>query len=145
MLVALANRFQRLARMIVLHEEVAQPSLAAPSQYRLEVQPAAPDLGDLAPLIDVLQVAKAEATAYLDALVRDLQNQGVAQVSRVVVYEEPAGQIIKLAGATANSMVAMCTHGRSGVQRWALGSITEKVARHSSAPVLVIRAATGAT
>jgi nucleotide-binding universal stress UspA family protein len=38
-------------------------------------------------------------------------------------------------------MIAMCTHGRSGVQRWALGSITEKVVRHSDNPVLVVRAA----
>jgi nucleotide-binding universal stress UspA family protein len=34
----------------------------------------------------------------------------------------------------------MCTHGRSGVQRWMLGSVTETVVRHTSDPVLVIRA-----
>jgi nucleotide-binding universal stress UspA family protein len=34
----------------------------------------------------------------------------------------------------------MCTHGRSGVQRWALGSVTETVVRHSENPVLVVRA-----
>jgi nucleotide-binding universal stress UspA family protein len=85
--------------------------------------------------------AKAEATAYLDDIGQELRKQGVTQVARVVTYGDPAGQIIELAGATANSFVAMGTHGRSGVQRWTLGSITEKVARHSAAPVLVIRAA----
>jgi nucleotide-binding universal stress UspA family protein len=34
----------------------------------------------------------------------------------------------------------MCTHGRSGVQRWVLGSVTEKVVRHATGPVLVVRA-----
>jgi nucleotide-binding universal stress UspA family protein len=34
----------------------------------------------------------------------------------------------------------MCTHGRSGVQRWMLGSVTERVLRHSGDPVLVVRA-----
>jgi nucleotide-binding universal stress UspA family protein len=34
----------------------------------------------------------------------------------------------------------MCSHGRSGVRRWMLGSVTETVVRHSGDPVLVIRA-----
>jgi hypothetical protein len=34
----------------------------------------------------------------------------------------------------------MCTHGRSGVRRWVLGSVTEKVVRHCGDPVLVISA-----
>ena len=33
------------------------------------------------------------------------------------------------------------THGRSGVKRWVLGSVTEKVVRHSGDPVLVVRGA----
>jgi nucleotide-binding universal stress UspA family protein len=45
-----------------------------------------------------------------------------------------------LAQTTPDNLIAMCTHGRSGVKRWALGSVTEKVVRHSGDPVLVIRA-----
>jgi len=37
-------------------------------------------------------------------------------------------------------LVAMCTHGRSGVGRWVLGSVTDRVVRHSGDPVLVMRA-----
>jgi nucleotide-binding universal stress UspA family protein len=37
-------------------------------------------------------------------------------------------------------LIAMCTHGRSGVSRWTLGSVTEKVVRHSDEPVLVLHA-----
>jgi nucleotide-binding universal stress UspA family protein len=33
----------------------------------------------------------------------------------------------------------MSTHGRSGIERWVLGSVTEKVIHHSRDPVLVIR------
>jgi nucleotide-binding universal stress UspA family protein len=40
---------------------------------------------------------------------------------------------------TPNNLIAMCTHGRSGVRRWMLGSVTETVVRHSGDPVLVIR------
>ena len=38
-----------------------------------------------------------------------------------------------------NTLIAMCTHGRSGVQHWMLGSVTETVVRHSDVPVLVVR------
>jgi len=34
----------------------------------------------------------------------------------------------------------MCSHGRTGVKRWMLGSVTEAVVRHSGDPVLVMRA-----
>ncbi len=37
------------------------------------------------------------------------------------------------------SLVVMTTHGRSGVGRMVLGSVTDRVIRHSNAPVLVIR------
>jgi nucleotide-binding universal stress UspA family protein len=51
-----------------------------------------------------------------------------------------ADEIIDLARSTPDNLIAMCTHGRSGVKRWALGSVTEKVVRHSGDPVLVVRA-----
>ena len=38
------------------------------------------------------------------------------------------------------ALIAMCSHGRSGIGRWVLGSVTENVVRHSDAPVLVVRA-----
>jgi nucleotide-binding universal stress UspA family protein len=33
----------------------------------------------------------------------------------------------------------MTTHGRSGPSRWALGSVAEKVLRHATVPVLLVR------
>jgi len=51
-----------------------------------------------------------------------------------------AEEIIKLARATSGSLIAMCTHGRSGVRRWLLGSVTEKVVNHAASPMLIIRA-----
>jgi nucleotide-binding universal stress UspA family protein len=41
-----------------------------------------------------------------------------------------------------DSLIAMCSHGYSGVKRWVLGSVTETVVRHSRNPVLVVRAGT---
>ena len=84
--------------------------------------------------------AMGEAVSYLDGKVRELKGQGLSEVSSRAAEKEPAQEIIDLAAEEPNSLIAMCTHGRSGVQRWVLGSVTEKVVRHSNSPVLVIPA-----
>jgi nucleotide-binding universal stress UspA family protein len=57
-----------------------------------------------------------------------------------VTKEGPAGdQIIELERKTPGGLIAMCSHGRSGVKRWALGSVAEIVVRHSNGPVLITR------
>jgi nucleotide-binding universal stress UspA family protein len=85
---------------------------------------------------------KAEASQYLADKVEQLRAQGVAQVSSVLIdggAEGAAADIIDLAGKTPDNLVIMSTHGRSGVGRWLIGSVVERVVRHASGPVLVIR------
>jgi nucleotide-binding universal stress UspA family protein len=85
---------------------------------------------------------KAEASQYLTDKVEQLRAQGIAQVSSVLIdggAEGAAADIIDLAGKTPHNLVVMSTHGRSGVGRWLIGSVVERVVRHSSGPVLVIR------
>lgn len=81
-----------------------------------------------------------EAISYLDSKVGQLKSEGLVDVFPLASEGEAAETIIELARGAPNSLIAMCTHGRSGVKRWALGSITEKVVRHSGNPVLVVRA-----
>ena len=83
---------------------------------------------------------KKETTSYLDNWVERLKCEGFADVVPIVSEGEAAEIIIELAKGSPNSLIAMCTHGRSGVKRWVLGSVTEKVVRHAGDPVLVIRA-----
>ena len=52
---------------------------------------------------------------------------------------DPAGSIIDIASETNDRLVAMITHGRSGLGRWVLGSVAERVVRHSGDPVLLVR------
>ena len=47
--------------------------------------------------------------------------------------------ILETADAMQVDMIAMSTHGRSGLQRWVMGSIADRVVRHSPIPVLLIR------
>jgi len=84
--------------------------------------------------------SKKDAVSYLDSKVQQLKSQGLDDVTPLTSEGEAAETIIELARRSPNSLIAMCTHGRSGVMRWMLGSVTEKVVRHSGNPVLVIRA-----
>jgi len=37
-------------------------------------------------------------------------------------------------------VIAMATHGRGGLQRWAMGSVTERVLQGTKLPLLIVRA-----
>lgn len=88
---------------------------------------------------ELQRVSKSGATRYLESKEQQLKSAGLDVLS-VVSEGEAAETIIELAKGSPDSLIAMCTHGRSGVRRWILGSITEKVVRHAEDPVLAIRA-----
>lgn len=88
-----------------------------------------------------LKILKEEAFDYLDKKVTELKRQGLTKVSYVAKEGLSADEIIKFARETPANLVAMSSHGRSGIKRWVLGSVTETVVRHSGDPVLVLRAA----
>lgn len=48
---------------------------------------------------------------------------------------DPASEILRVSA----DLIAMSTHGRTGVKRWVLGSVTEKVLRSSEVPLLIVR------
>jgi nucleotide-binding universal stress UspA family protein len=83
---------------------------------------------------------KGEAENYLDGKVQELRADGLEDVIATVIAGDSASEIIDLACRTEKNLIAMTTHGRSGVGRWMLGSVAEKVIQHSRDPVLLIRA-----
>jgi nucleotide-binding universal stress UspA family protein len=87
--------------------------------------------------------ARQRASEYLQGKMRQLRNEGLERVSFKVLEGSAAEKIIDVARENPDSLIAMSTHGASGVGRWLLGSITERVIRHSDAPVLVVRAKRG--
>ena len=82
---------------------------------------------------------RAEALTYLEKIQRDLKEQGVP-ARPVTLDGDVATQIIAYAEQEGFDLVAMATHGRSGIDRFVMGSIAEKVVRHTAKPVLLIRA-----
>jgi nucleotide-binding universal stress UspA family protein len=82
---------------------------------------------------------KEQAQDYLDKRIEAIKAEGVQTVSSVLMEGSGPNEIIDYARKSPNALITMCTHGRSGVKRWVLGSVTEKVVRHSGDPVLVMR------
>ena len=83
---------------------------------------------------------QAEAKNYLQLKVRALESEGLKDVSYLLLEGNAAAKIVDITQATHDNLVAICTHCRSGIGRWVLGSVTDRVVRYSGDPVLVIRA-----
>lgn len=78
------------------------------------------------------------AEAYLADVQQGLHRQGLT-AKGALLWGCPAGPIVQAAQSEPGTIVVMSTHGRSGLGRWALGGVTDKVVRAVRAPVLVIR------
>jgi nucleotide-binding universal stress UspA family protein len=80
-----------------------------------------------------------EAREYLEKKSAELKKLGVPKVTCTTKEGFGADEIISLGRKTPDNFIAMCSHGRSGVKRWVLGSVTETVVRHTEDPVLIVR------
>jgi nucleotide-binding universal stress UspA family protein len=81
--------------------------------------------------------AKKWTKNYLDDVAESLKKEGVAATT-VIAEGDAAGEILDYAGKNKVDLIVMSTHGSSGVVRWLLGSVADRVVRHSVCPVLVI-------
>ena len=86
-----------------------------------------------------MEIIKEKANEYLDKAGEGLKSKG-ATVKTKVSTGNAADEILKAADEINADLVAMSTHGRSGIGRWAFGSVTDKVLRDGIVPILTIRA-----
>ena len=85
----------------------------------------------------MLREAEAGARTYVDRVVADLRQSG-ASADGVVIVGSPADTIIQYATDNGIELIVMSTHGRSGITRFFMGSVAERVTRHSPVPVLTV-------
>ena len=81
--------------------------------------------------------ARREAREDLEARAQTLRNQDIT-ASNELLSGSPA--VALLDAIAPADLVVMTTHGRSGVRRWLLGSVADKLVREANAPVLLVRA-----
>ena len=80
-----------------------------------------------------------EAIDYLSNIAANLAQQGV-EVEWKLLRGAPAKAIVEDAQESPRDLIVLSTHGRSGISRWLLGSVSEALVRASGDPVLVIPA-----
>jgi nucleotide-binding universal stress UspA family protein len=78
------------------------------------------------------------AEEYLAKIRAELSKDGL-DVGAKVLTGRPAETIADFAQHNKVDIVAIATHGRSGISRWVFGSVADRLVRSLSAPVLLIR------
>ena len=90
-----------------------------------------------------LEIFRKEAQEYLDGVYRRLKSRkGSVKVTLKVGDKvgDVGQEILKFAEEKGVSLIAISSHGHSGIERWVFGSIANKVVLNSQAPVLVVKA-----
>jgi nucleotide-binding universal stress UspA family protein len=96
-----------------------------------------------APLIDYTQRTEDEEKVVrveITALEKKLREKGLTITHIVTSGFNAADEIIQAGRKVGADLVVMSTHGRSGLGRWALGSVAERVLRYSEIPLLLVNA-----
>jgi nucleotide-binding universal stress UspA family protein len=126
---------RRLNAEVHLFESIPPPS---PLVYSaVEETPAA--MVETVEVIEEGQEALAQqAKTRLSTLAGQLKAQGL-NAFYAVAEGEPAVQIVEYATAHQIGLIAMASHGRSGIARAVLGSVTDAVVRQGHCPVMIVR------
>lgn len=74
----------------------------------------------------------------LQKVIRSLEDDGY-EVDLAVRFGEPAEEIVNYIESTAVDLVAMTTHGRTGLQRLLFGSVAAELIRRLNVPILLLR------
>ena len=114
--------------------EVTLLHVLSPTYYVVAGEAGAP-----VPYTDAeIEQIKNKTMDYLDKVGEGLRSKGAIVECKVGVGRA-AEEINKVADAINADLVAMSTHGRSGLSRWAFGSVTDRVLRGGNRPVLMVR------
>jgi nucleotide-binding universal stress UspA family protein len=122
--IAIAKRAGSKVRLALVHHEVPNVAvLASPETYRKSRH----------------QMQRSE-NVYLRSLTRRVRNQLGHPLSSVALEGPVAATLAEYVRDSGVDLVVMTTHGRGGMQRAWLGSVTDQLIRTLDVPVLVLRA-----
>jgi nucleotide-binding universal stress UspA family protein len=89
-------------------------------------------------MLKQMEKEQKESSIYLEGVANPLREKGLAVES--VIMQGAAGEaIVNYANENDIGLIAIATHGRSGLRRAVFGSVTDYVLRNSGRPILVIR------
>ncbi len=104
------------------------------------LQPVPPQVieGSRHVVVEDVEARRVDAEEYLAPLAAQLRDKGV-RVQTQVRRGDAAEEIVACAREIGADLIAMTTHGRSGLGRLVFGSVAEAVLRHAHLPVFLMR------
>jgi nucleotide-binding universal stress UspA family protein len=131
---------------LALPEALALSKLSDTEITLLQVVPPIDDVITVGPqeitLDQQWDLQKAQALRYLRTISGRPEWQGV-RVNAAVELGRPAETILAFAERNGADRIVMSTHGRTGLGRWVLGSVADKVLRAANTTVVLVRPASG--
>jgi nucleotide-binding universal stress UspA family protein len=119
---------------VVTDEEQQAFLFRRAAELRLEAFPRSDEPPDAHPSVALAD----SAAAYLEAQAEMLRAAGLHVA--VSVYTGSAAECIVEASHHPDTLIIMATHGYSGLRRWTIGSVADKVVHNAAVPVLLVRA-----
>lgn len=94
------------------------------------------------PTVDAFDwhIQKAEASAYLETISARIQREAGLEAQTVVQEGRAAESILKFAAGENVDLIVLSSHGRSGLSRWNISSIVQKIVSQAYLPVMIVRA-----
>jgi len=86
-----------------------------------------------------LAPADVSESAYLSGLARRVGKDQALEVDWEVLHGDPAASIVSYLADSHHTMLAMTTHGRSGLSQVVAGSVSHEVVHEAPCPVVVLR------
>ena len=102
----------------------------------LEFMPKDRSLSD-ALVKETYQLTSRMAHSYLEDVADRVRKQGI-KVETATIEGRPHAEIIKFAEMNRVDLIVMCTRGQSGISRWLMGSVADRVVRGAGVPVLLV-------
>jgi nucleotide-binding universal stress UspA family protein len=94
------------------------------------------------PAVDPVEwhLQKQNAEKYLEGIVSRLSEAGILGVESVILEGNPAGSVIEFARSNNVDLIALSTHGNSGLSGWNVSSVVQKILLRSYKSTLLVRA-----
>ncbi len=132
-----------LAERSLVHMKAIATGCQVPEVVLIGVVEPIPLAGELSGFSAVDLGVQAEKQAldwlkgYLAGVVDKLSSEGI-NVKTALAHGKAADEILDYARKNQVDLIIVTTHGRSGVARWAMGSVADRIVHHAQIPVLIV-------
>ncbi|HXV83231.1 MAG TPA: universal stress protein [Candidatus Binatia bacterium] len=100
---------------------------------------AAPEGGAPGMYVDYIKIAQESAEKEMQKLIKKYKLKPNEYRSKIVRGGDPPDVIAKQAKKARAKMIVMGSHGRSGIERFFLGSVAERTLRYAACPTLIVK------